>query len=203
MQALIQRLVTHIPRLHGWCTNEKAIALAKTIVDSKCDLSVELGIFGGRGLISMAMAHDHLGSGITWGFDPWTAAAALEGDNGAENDDWWKKVDYESIYFGFVASVVEHRLTKQCYWSRIRSDEAVKQFADHSIGVIHADSNHSEKVSSDEVMRWKDKVKPGGYWFADDTDWATTKKAQGLLVKHGFKLIHDRAKWAIYQKATT
>lgn len=200
MDALFQRIKESIPKMEGWCTPEKGCALAKAIVDTKAELSVELGVFGGRGIISMAMAHEAIGKGVAWGFDPWTKEAALEGENIAGNDEWWGKLDLEGIYRGFVDHILAHELMKTCYWARLKSQDAVKLFKDDSIDLLHADSNHSEKVSCDEVFRWSSKVKDGGYWFADDIDWPTTKKAQKMLRENGFKLIEDHKKWAIYRK---
>lgn len=189
-----------LPRMEGWCTPEKGCALAKAVVETNADLSVELGIFGGRGVISLAMAHRAIGKGVAWGFDPWTKQAALEGENSKENDEWWGKLDLEWIYGGFVDRAIEHKLLPFCYWARLKSKQAVLLFEDESIGVLHQDTNHSEQVSCDEVMRWKNKVKKGGFWFADDINWETTKKSQKLLADNGFDLIETHESWAIYRK---
>lgn len=197
---LNNRIAVAIPTIEGWCPIEKAQRMAKAIIETKCDLSVELGVFGGRGVISMAMAHNEIGNGISWGFDPWEKSASLDGDIGEEHVKWWTKLDHEAIYKKFVQSVLKHDVLERCRWTRIKSEQASKIFDDESIGVIHADSNHSEKVSSDEVLRWSPKIKHGGYWFADDIDWPTTKLAQELLPKNGFKLIENHVKWAVYKK---
>lgn len=201
LKNLLNRLSLSIPKIEGWCPVEKAHRMALAVVEAKSDISVELGIFGGRGVITMALAHQLVGKGVAWGFDPWSKSDALEDMVEQEHLEWWSKCDLERVYRGFINKIIEHNVLSYCFWARLRSDQCVKLFEDNSIGVLHADSNHCEKISSDEVLRWKDKVKPGGYWFADDIDWPSTKKAQELLVENGFKLIEDHKKWALYQKS--
>lgn len=189
-----------LPEMDGWCSPEKGIVMADAVFYLKCDLSVELGVFGGRGLLCLAIGHQASGVGKAWGFDPWTKEAALEGENSKENDAWWSSIDLERIYRDFVANMVAKGVLETCNWARLRSDQAVKLFEDESVGVIHADSNHSEKISCDEVERWVPKLKKGGLWFADDIDWPSTKKAQKMLIEAGLQLEKSYDKWAIYQK---
>ena len=177
----------YIPKMDGWSTPEKCYAMARLIKENSIQTSVELGIFGGRSLISMAFAHRHTG-GATWGFDPWTASASLDGDNDPAN--------YES----FVHHILIHNLLDHCHWGRYKSDLAVNIFDDSSIGLLHQDSNHSEKVSCDEVERWNKKIISGGYWVMDDTNWPTTRKAQGLLLEKGYNEVRDMEEWKVFQK---
>ena len=72
---------------------------------------------------------------------------------------------------------------------RCKSEDAACQFTSQSISLLHQDSNHSEEVSCQEVSLWFDKVKIGGYWVFDDTNWSSTMKAQMLLLEKGYKLI--------------
>jgi hypothetical protein len=197
---LMQRIAIHIPKMEGWCTPEKAQRMALAVLDAKNLISVELGIFGGRGVIALAMAHEFLGHGSAWGFDPWEKEAALEGDHSTEDNEWWAKVDLEEIYSGFVKQALSHKLLKYCKWARLRSENAVTLFKNESIGVIHCDGNHSEKTSCIDVKLWASKVCPGGYWFMDDIDWLTTFKAQEMLVDLGFNEIENHKQWALYQK---
>jgi hypothetical protein len=199
-QTLEGSVKNYVSMMEGWSTPEKCWHLAKTIIDTNAKLTVELGVFGGRGLIAMAMAHRHQNYGIAWGFDPWLWEACVEGKNAPENDEWWKKVDLKSIYKGFVNHVLMHALEEYCYWARLKSQNAVKLFDDDSIDIIHQDSNHSEEISCDEVNRWKNKVKVGGLWFQDDIDWPTTKKAQELIIKSGYERVFTNDKWAVYKR---
>ena len=199
MDGLEEAINYYIPRMDGWSTPEKCYKLARLIKDHKVQTSVELGIFGGRALISMAFAHRHTG-GDTFGCDPWCAHASLEGQNALANDDYWANIDYYNIYKSFIHHVVMHNLLDHCRWDRIKSEIAVRLFDDESIGLLHQDSNHSEQVSCDEIERWDRKISPNGWWIMDDTHWETTKKAQNLLLDKGYEEIEDHKEWKVYRK---
>jgi hypothetical protein len=148
----------------------------------------------------MAIGHHYLGQGYAAGIDPWEAAPCLEGKNDRENDEWWAKIDYEAIYEEFVRAMVNAGLTRYCRVMRERSDTAIRLFADETVDVLHQDGNHSEEVSCAEVALWTPKLRRGGYWVSDDTDWATTQRAQTLILDSGFDLIEDHGNWRVYRK---
>lgn len=197
---LRDRIETAISGLHGWCTVEKGVRLAELIEETDADLSVELGVFGGRSAISMAIGHQALGKGHVVAVDPWDVAAALDGRNDPRNDEWWSRVDMEGIYRGFVRAVDVLGLPAHCRIVRERSQDAARLLADGSVSILHQDSNHSEKVSVAEIERWTPKLRPGGLWVMDDTDWPTMQPAKALLVERGFTVIEDHGDWQICRK---
>ena len=198
--ALRTRVEACIPPLHGWTTVDKGVRLAELVVATQPALSVELGVFGGRGTISLAIGHEALEHGHVVAVDPWERAASLDGVNAPENAEWWGKLDHEAIYQSFLKALADSRLASLCRVLRQRSDVAVGEFEDRSIGVLHQDSNHSEQISSAEVELWAPKLRGGALWIADDTDWPTTQHAQALLVHKGFALIEDHASWKVFRK---
>ena len=193
------RVTACIPALQGWTSVEKGIRLAELVVEAGAELSVELGVFGGRGVLSLAIGHACLGRGHVVGIDPWIASASLEGENDPTNEAWWREVDHQAVYRDFLAAAERCSLLQQCWVMRERSDVAVKVFADRSVGVLHQDGNHSEAVSTREVELWAPKLARGGCWVADDTDWRTTRRAQEALVGRGFALVEDHESWRIYR----
>jgi hypothetical protein len=197
LRARVEACITPLP---GWTTPEKGLRLAELIVQTGPDLSVELGVFGGRGTLSMAIGHQAIGKGEVAAVDPWDVAASLDGGNAPENDEWWGKIDHEAIYRGFLDALVRCGLTRQCRVVRQRSDAAVRLFADGTVAVLHQDGNHSEQISTAEVELWAPKLSRGGYWVADDTDWTTTRRAQALLGAKGFVVVEDHDAWRIYRK---
>jgi hypothetical protein len=198
--SLRARIEACIVSLHGWTTVDKGLRLAELVVTAQAGVSVELGVFGGRGTISMAIGHEALGRGCVVGVDPWEAAASLEGVNAPENDEWWGRIDHEAIYQSFLKALADSRLESFCRVLRQRSHVAAGEFADGSISVLHQDSNHSEQVSSAEVDLWTPKLRAGGYWVADDTDWATTQRAQQLLVEKRFAVVEEHPNWKVFCK---
>src|SRR5678809_752199 len=110
--------INHIPSLQGWCPLDKAQFLAELTVSNNLQAAVELGVFGGRSLIAIAIACQHKGSGFIYGIDPWSNSSALEGTNSEANNEWWRQVDLEAIYRGFIEAVLRFNLTKECRWIR-------------------------------------------------------------------------------------
>jgi hypothetical protein len=180
-------------KIEGWCSKEKAIMMASFI---KSDfLCVELGVFGGRSLLPIAFATNNK----VFGIDAWSKENSLEGVNAIENDDWWGNLDHDYFY-DYTRNLLEKHGCGNVQLLRAKSAHVVDHFQDESIDFLHQDSNHSEETSCDEVEKYHSKVKKNGIWVFDDTNWTTTRKAQGLLESHGFMEIYDSGSWKIYKK---
>ena len=197
---LRQRVEGAIPPLHGWTTVDKGTRLAELVVIAGTDLSVELGVFGGRGTISMAIGHEALGRGAVLAVDPWERAASLEGVNDPANDAWWRELDHEAIHASFLGALDRTGVARWCRVLRERSRDAVARVADGSVMVLHQDSNHSEAVSTAEVEQWTPKLAHDGLWIADDTDWPTTRRAQERLAELGFAVLEDHTQWKVFRR---
>src|SRR5271155_2257581 len=198
--SLRTRIEACIVSLHGWTTVDKGLRLAELVISAQARLSVELGVFGGRGTISMAIGHEALNSGWVVAVDPWERAASLEGVNAPENDAWWGTIDHEAIYKSCIRALADSQVERFCRVLRQRSHVAAGGFADGSIAVLHQDSNHSEAVSATEVEQWTPKLCAGGYWVADDTDWATTARAQRLLLEKHFAIGEEPPNGKVFRK---
>jgi hypothetical protein len=198
--SLRARIEASIVSLHGWTTVDKGLRLAELVVSAQAGLSVELGVFGGRGTISLAIGHEALGRGWVAAVDPWEKAASLEGVNAPENDAWWGAIDHEAIYQSCLRALADSRVEAFCRVLRERSEVAAGHFATGSISILHQDGNHSESVSAREVELWTPKLCAGGYWVADDTDWVTTARAQSLLLEKRFVLVEEHPNWKVFRK---
>jgi len=198
VEAIIDR---ELPGMLGWCTIEKAYRLSALARDQ--NLCVELGVFGGRSLVAIALGvrcgrNDF---GRVDGIDPFTPGAALEGTNDPENDKWWgQKVDYEVVARSAQEALYRLDLVWYARLIRMSSRDVVGFYGDGTIDLLHQDSNHSEEVSCEEVALWAPKVRSGGLWVFDDTDWPTTKKAQRELEALGFSELEDHGGWKVYRK---
>ena len=197
---LMDGVADYIPDMPGWSSVEKCQRLAQAIQDSKADISVELGIFAGRAILSMAMAHRDINKGVAHGCDPWNPIACTEGNNDPRNDEWWSNLNHYDYMQYFIQIIIKHRLLDFCQWYRIKSQTMVKLFDDKSISVMHQDANHSELTSCQEVKNWDSKIKSGGYWFMDDTNWPSTQKALGMLDDKGYKRLEEHEDWMLFQK---
>lgn len=190
-----------IVNLPGWCTVEKAKVLFDLAHLCKSKVSLELGVFGGRSLIAIALAHQQMKSGFVIGVDAWSKQASVEGTNDKANDEWWSNVNYLDIYKSCLQAIDDSALNDYCGTVRMKSQDVGILMRENYIDLLHQDSNHSEEVTCVEVELFASKVKENGYWISDDTDWSTTQKSQGLLLEKGFRLVADHTTYKVFQKA--
>jgi predicted O-methyltransferase YrrM len=187
--------------LPGWCTPDKARKLVELVVSDKVEKAVELGVFGGRSLLAIALGMQVNGRGRVDAVDPYTAAACIEGKNDPANDAWWSKLALNDIQGEAARGIASVNCSEYVHWVRARSLDVVDQYDPLSIDLLHQDSNHSEEVSVAEVRAWLPKLKPGGLWVFDDADWATLRVAHWLLRTEGrCEVIHDRTQWCVFRK---
>lgn len=185
-----------LPKLPGWCTPEKGRRMAE--LARGASLCVELGVFGGRGIISMTLALADQGFGRADGIDPYTPAAALEGSNAPANNEWWSHLDYEAVSRAAQIGICSLGLYPYARLVRLSSREAVVFYDDESIDALHLDANHSEETSREDVALWAPKIRRGGYLIFDDTDWESTRRAQQELVETGFRELENHGGWKVY-----
>lgn len=193
-------LTETVESLYGWCTPEKAARLHELIISSNSQFTVELGCFGGRSLLPMALAHKEKQSGFVIGIDAWKAEVCLEGTNSKENDEYWANVDYKLVYDNCRDAIDKHDLTDYCDTLRMRSQVCGTLFTDNIIDVLHQDSSHNPETILAEIEIWIPKLKVGGYWIADDTDWKETAFGYSKLPEYGLKLVENFDKWQIWKK---
>src|SRR5262249_6565282 len=72
----------------GWCTPFKAAKLYELASQSDCQLAVEIGVFGGKSLLPIALAFQEKGSGSAYGIEAWDNAVAVETVTSEINDKW-------------------------------------------------------------------------------------------------------------------
>lgn len=187
--------------MHGWCTEEKANILYNLIVETRPDLVVELGVFGGRSFVPMALAIKNNDKGICIGIDPWKKHESTTNyDPSDPNYIWWNSLNHDDIYNSFKSALIQYDIENVSRYIRKTSMDAISLFEDESIDILHQDGNHSERCSTDEVLAYVPKLKKGGYWIMDDADWETTKLAQLTIVNMGFELISDHVQYKIFRK---
>lgn len=187
-----------LPALPGWCTPEKGRRLLDLAQGTT--LCVELGVFGGRSLVAIALALKSQSFGEVHGIDPFTPTAALEGTNDPANNEWWSKLDYEAVACTAQEALYRLELIPYAHLIRMRSADVAKYYRDGSIDLLHQDSNHSEENSCEEVRLWAPKIRHGGHWIFDDTNWASTRRAQSELEAAGFEELEDHGSWKIYRR---
>lgn len=194
-----------IPRLEGWMSVEKGKRIARLIAACPPPVRcVELGVFGGRGIVAMGLALKDLGiEGSVDGVDPYTNGAALEHMKEKANLDWWSSIDLTAVKNRVITALAAHGLSN-VHLVIDKSENVASRYADHSIDILHVDSNHSAEVAIREVELYADKIRPGGYCVADDIGWTeggqeTVAKGIEKLLKRGYVHLETNGTWAIYR----
>ncbi|MGL4540610.1 MAG: class I SAM-dependent methyltransferase [Candidatus Rhabdochlamydia sp.] len=169
----------------GWCCEEKAKNMMDLIYEVKPKICVELGVFGGSSIYPTASALKFLTQGSVYAIDPWRNLDCLEGYAPDDpNYQWWNKINLNNIYDGFVKMLHNFGLESHCVVLRMTGEEALSQFADESIDILHIDGNHTENVALNDAKMYLPKVKKGGYIWFDDVNWPTTKNALEFMQSH-------------------
>lgn len=196
--ALKKRVFNSMDQLHGWCTKAKAAILIDLILMIKPATVVEIGVFGGKSLVPMAYALQHNKMGVIYGIDPWSATESAVGMDKV-NEEWWSKVDHDSIYQDLVKKSALFGLEDHIELIRTTSELATSI---EMIDVLHIDGNHSEKTSLFDVKKWVPLVRPGGVIIFDDISWGTTNAAVEWLNFNCIKFVEfsDSSDWGIWIK---
>jgi predicted O-methyltransferase YrrM len=166
-------------KLAGWCSREKALAIARTVLQERPKTCVEIGVFGGRSLVPCAAALRHIGAGEIYGIEAWSPAVAVENVTNAVNDDWWSKIDFAHVKQEFYRFVAAADLTRHVRLVEAPSARAVALF--DAIDFLHIDGAHSMINAAEDVILYARKVRRGGIVVFDDVNWTSTAPALELL----------------------
>jgi hypothetical protein len=194
--ALFKQIEDLIPGLDGWCGVQRACEFASLIVGMRPETTAELGVWGGRCALAMALAHKHNGYGRVIAIDPWSAAASVEGQAG-EDQHWWNdQAKHDLVYGRFMDNVARLGVENFIHIERKRSDDVTLDT--DSVSVLAIDANHGEQAIQD-VKRYSPAVPVGGWIFMDDMGWAggSVWKAGEILKSTGFveKFQRDQGMW--------
>jgi predicted O-methyltransferase YrrM len=182
---------------HGWCSPEKAQILASIVLAIRPATSVEIGVFGGRSAIPIALAHKYLGFGNMVAIDPWSKEASIEGYQG-QDKEWWEKIDHDKIYEVFMRQVTERALENVTTVLRAKSDDVQPPT---QIGLLHIDGQHTEQAVRD-VQRFAVNVVRGGFVVTDDITWpgGGVQRAVSFLKSIGFVHLYELGTGAVFQR---
>lgn len=178
-----EQIVKELERIReGWCSPEKATAIAETIIRERTETFIEIGVFAGKSLIAAAIGMNQLGVGSAYGIDSWQASDSTI-DVEPENAAWWSNnVNLMDIYSQCLRNVHESGLAKYIRILMMTSAEASKIIRS-PVDFLHIDGSHSEWSSTSDVCLWMPKVKKGGIVLMDDSDWPSTQTAVRFTLK--------------------
>ena len=170
--ALNARIIAALPAIEGWCTECKAVWLAGLIAGNRCSRVLEIGIYGGRSLIPMALAvQEHAPEGKVYGVGEWSSDVAVETATDAASDAWWRDVGLETIKARFLRNLLDNQLAGIVNVLEMSSDEAFKcltAIGPFEFDLIHVDGSHSEVQALRDVKSWTGLLPPGGILVLGD-----------------------------------
>lgn len=188
-----------VPTMEGWCSVEKAFALASVVIAMRPAISVEIGVFAGRSAIPIALAHKYVGHGKLIAIDPWSTEAATEGYS-KEHKEWWSKQPLDKIKGQFLNSITTLGLDAFVDVEACKSHQ-VKDLP--AIGLLHVDGQHSMQALRD-VTRFTPMCLSGAFCFMDDVSWEGGGPAAGVewLLRHGWTQRFTLDTGAMFQRIT-
>lgn len=180
-RAFLSRCIAN-KHFNGWCDEKKSSAMMENVFESKPKTYVEIGVFAGRSLISVALAQaiNNTPGAKAYGIDPWKPAESIKHwDEGDPNHKWWGSLDHDAIYWECVDYVELLSLNGIVELIRDTSAGALDQIKRVGrIDLLHIDGNHSEEQALFDVENYVPLVRPNGYVWFDDVNWDTTRTAQ-------------------------
>lgn len=157
----------------GGCPVDKALYMAKLIVDHGMNRTVEIGVYRGRSLIPQALAHKRTG-GMVIGIDPYERAAAHEDDVAPAIKGlvkyWLDTTNFDDVFSELSVRLERLDLTRHARLLRMNSAEARKE-VQSPIDMLHIDGNHDSRFVLEDIENYLPIVRPGGFIIMDDIDW--------------------------------
>jgi hypothetical protein len=172
--------------------------MAMAVLTLRPKLSVEIGVFAGKGLVALGLAHQEIASGMAIGIDPYSPINSALGQVNEPDRQFWSTLNHDAVYQMAKDTIIKLGIQNTTRIERKTSDE----FAiPGDIGVLRIDGNHGEQVLKD-VERYCPHVQMGGILFLDDTNWAggAVQRAAARLPFIGFKKLYTIDDGAAYQK---
>jgi predicted O-methyltransferase YrrM len=170
----------------GWCSPKKAVWLAQLIVSRQVKNVLEVGIFGGKSLIPIALAVQSAGGGIVIGVEPWSAEVAISEPTDETNDTWWASVDFALVKERFFANSARYGVLAMIKVMEMDSESAFRflEPGDRQFDLIHIDGAHSPERALRDAKSWSKLVKKGGLVVFDDIGWPSVALARDFLTRN-------------------
>lgn len=198
---LFSQIEATIPKMHGWCDLPKAFTLASIVIALRPRIIVEIGVWGGRSLLPMALACKETGCGFVHAIDPWTPEASVVGQPD-EHAKWWESMPHELVYQSYLKHISDAGVGAIVATHRMTSDEALKQFKGMTqIQLAHIDGNHAEQALRD-IQNYCPLVSKGGIVVLDDISWSggNVQKGADWMLKNGFVGLYPLGTGAVFLK---
>lgn len=173
----LSKIKSELDRIDGWTDDAQAVAMATVILLNRVAISVEIGVWHGKGLVALALAHQQLGFGTAIGIDPYHAQHSIKGQVEQVDQEWWSKANHN------VAEALARKHLKRLdleRWAIIHRMTSDEFDPPEGIGLLRIDGNHGEQVLKD-IERYCPKCSTGAVLFLDDLDWSGGAVERALI----------------------
>jgi predicted O-methyltransferase YrrM len=172
VRSLLEKIEKVRGSSYGWCSQIKSEAIVALILNTKPQVCVEVGVFGGASFLPIALTLQYMKSGKAYAIDSWSNKDCIKYmENDDANRSWWSKVNLNSVYDSFKKNLKSENLKKFGIIYYEDAVEASTRFANNSIEFLHWDGNHSFTGAQRELQAYLPKVKSGGYILVSDVMW--------------------------------
>jgi predicted O-methyltransferase YrrM len=170
----------------GWCSPKKAAWLAQLIASRQVKNVLEVGIFGGKSLIPIALAVQSAGGGTVIGVEPWSAEVAISEPTDEINDAFWASINFAQVKERFFANSARYGVLAMIKVMEMDSDSAFRflEPGDRQFDLIHIDGAHSPERALRDAKSWPKLVKKGGLVVFDDIVWPSVMPARDFLTRN-------------------
>jgi hypothetical protein len=156
----------------------KALVLADLIIANNLLRTVEIGVYRGRLLLTLAVLMKTLGRGEVVGIDPYSEAEAVQHDphnRGVDLEEWPTTVDWDALHDGVVTAIEQIGLEERARVIRLASQDVAGDFAAGSIDMLHVDGNHDRVSVARDVELFVPKMSSRGFVVLDDVSWPSVR----------------------------
>lgn len=183
---------------HGWTSVPKAQTMASMILALRPEVSLEIGVYAGKGLVSMALAHKAIDHGVAIGVDPYQNNDSAQGQLNPDDHKFWSTVDHEAMMKLCTSTLTKYALEGHSRLVRMRSDQFMPP---DGIGLLRIDGNHGEEAMKD-TLKFAPHVIPGGFLVLDDLGWTggATNRAAEHLRKDGWRELFQLDDGLVFQR---
>ena len=182
----------------GWTSLEKANCIAAMVVALRPRVSVEIGTWYGKGLVTLGLAHQFIGYGMAYGIDPYSQQESIKGQLHKDDQKYWGTVNHEAAYVACLNHINAFGIQNAAKLFRQSSDEF--QITER-IGLLRVDGNHGEQALRD-VRRYGPMVEYGGLIILDDLHWTGhgPEQAADWLKANKWRQLYELEDGVVFQR---
>ena len=182
----------------GWTSPEKANCIAAMVVALRPRVSLEIGTWYGKGLVTLGLAHQFIGYGRAYGVDPYRAEESIKGQIHKDDQKYWGNVNHEQAYQACLKHINDFGIQNTAKLIRQSSDEF--QITER-IGLLRVDGNHGPQALRD-VRRYAPMVEYGGLIILDDLHWSglAVEQAADWLKSNKWRQLYELEDGAVFQR---